>query len=107
MRPSPSAPSALVIASLFAVLTPGAGSARAEPSAQNAKDARIMFAQIYPWCLMSSAFDGGENCGFSTFDQCMASRLGIGGFCQANTLYQGGAAPGPAPRPAHRIHQPS
>lgn len=45
-------------------------------------------AQDYPWCLQSSAYEGGENCGFSTYDQCMASRLGIGGFCQANTQYR-------------------
>jgi hypothetical protein len=66
-----------------------------------------MVAQTYPWCLLSSAFEGGENCGFSTYEQCMASRLGIGGFCQANTLFQSGVAPGPSPRPPHRLHQPS
>jgi len=52
-------------------------------------------AQNYPWCLQSSAYEGGENCGFSTYDQCMASRLGIGGFCQANTQYQTSGAPAP------------
>jgi hypothetical protein len=52
-------------------------------------------AQNYPWCLQSSAYEGGENCGFSTYDQCMASRLGIGGFCQANTQYQASGAPAP------------
>jgi hypothetical protein len=52
-------------------------------------------AQDYPWCLQSSAYEGGENCGFSTYDQCMASRLGIGGFCQANTQYRANGAPAP------------
>ena len=52
-------------------------------------------AQNYPWCLQSSAYEGGENCGFSTYDQCMASRLGIGGFCQANTQYRASGAPAP------------
>jgi hypothetical protein len=59
-------------------------------------------AQNYPWCLQSSAYEGGENCGFSTYDQCMASRLGIGGFCQANTQYQASSAP--APRRALKTH---
>jgi uncharacterized low-complexity protein len=52
-------------------------------------------AQNYPWCLQSSAYEGGENCGFSTYDQCRASRLGIGGFCQANTQYPASGAPAP------------
>jgi hypothetical protein len=37
----------------------------------------------------------GENCGFTTYDQCMATRLGIGGFCQVNTQYQASVAPSP------------
>jgi hypothetical protein len=54
------------------------------------------FAQSnYPWCLISTAFEGGENCGFVTFDQCLASRLGIGGFCQINTQYQPSVSAGP------------
>ena len=52
-------------------------------------------AQNYPWCLQSSAFEGGENCGFVTWDQCMATRLGMGGFCAANPDYR--AAAGPVP----------
>ena len=45
-------------------------------------------AQNYPWCLLSSGYEGGENCSFTTYDQCMATRLGIGGFCQVNNQYQ-------------------
>jgi hypothetical protein len=45
-------------------------------------------AQSYPWCLLSLAYEGGENCSFMTSDQCMATRLGIGGFCQVNNQYQ-------------------
>ena len=59
-------------------------------------------AQNYPWCLQSSAYEGGENCGFTTYDQCMATRGGIGGFCQVNTQYQ--PSGGPAPRRARKTH---
>jgi len=47
-------------------------------------------AQNYPWCAYLRA--GGTNCGFSTFDQCMATLAGIGGSCMQNTQYQAPAA---------------
>jgi hypothetical protein len=53
-------------------------------------------AQNYPWCVVSSAYEGGQNCGFSTLDQCMATRLGIGGFCVQNTQYRPPIGPAPA-----------
>jgi Protein of unknown function (DUF3551) len=59
-------------------------------------------AQNYPWCVVSSAYEGGQNCGFSTFDQCMATRLGIGGFCVQNTQYRPAVSPAPASRKTHR-----
>jgi hypothetical protein len=37
-------------------------------------------AQSYPWCAQYSG-DGGMNCGFTTFQQCLADVSGIGGFC--------------------------
>jgi Protein of unknown function (DUF3551) len=43
-------------------------------------------AQNYPWCALYSDL-GGENCGFSTLAQCMATVSGIGGFCVPNTQY--------------------
>ncbi|MGH6673242.1 MAG: DUF3551 domain-containing protein [Xanthobacteraceae bacterium] len=48
-------------------------------------------AQNYPWCAYygGSRGGGGENCGFSTFAQCMADVSGIGGFCDRNTQYRG------------------
>jgi hypothetical protein len=47
-------------------------------------------AQSYPWCSIygGSTWSGGENCGFSTYRQCMENVSGIGGFCQRNPLYQ-------------------
>jgi hypothetical protein len=43
-------------------------------------------AQNYPWC--SNFHDGaGTNCGFSTYEQCMATARGTGGYCAPNNLY--------------------
>jgi Protein of unknown function (DUF3551) len=50
-------------------------------------------AQNYPWCAYYSGKGGGTNCGFTTFQQCLLTVSGIGGFCEPNTLYQ--APPGP------------
>jgi hypothetical protein len=45
-------------------------------------------AQNYPWCAVYSGDMGGsENCGFTTFQQCMEDVSGIGGFCQQNNTY--------------------
>jgi hypothetical protein len=54
-------------------------------------------AQNYPWCALYSggSMGGGRNCGFTTFDQCLATISGIGGTCMQNTMYEppAGAAP--------------
>ena len=42
----------------------------------------------YPWCAQYG-WKGGRNCGFSTYQQCMATVSGIGGFCERNQFYQG------------------
>jgi hypothetical protein len=55
-------------------------------------------AQNYPWCAHYTKGGGELNCGFSTWDQCMADVSGIGGFCQANNTYAGPAATNP-----HRV----
>jgi hypothetical protein len=45
-------------------------------------------AQNYPWCAhLGTGFDS-TNCGFTTFQQCMDTVSGIGGFCQPNAEYQ-------------------
>jgi len=49
-------------------------------------------AQNYPWCAQYAGF-GGQNCGFTTYAQCMAALLGNGGVCSQNTQYQPTAAP--------------
>jgi hypothetical protein len=54
-------------------------------------------AQNYPWCAYYSGGHfgggGGTNCGFTTFQQCLDTVTGIGGFCARNTQYQ--PPPGP------------
>jgi len=45
-------------------------------------------AQNYPWCAYYDGSFGGTNCGFTTFEQCLDTISGIGGFCERNTLYQ-------------------
>ena len=53
-------------------------------------------AQNYPWCAYYNGKFGGTNCGFTTFQQCLDTVSGIGGFCQLNNLYQ----PPPGPHPS-------
>jgi hypothetical protein len=52
-------------------------------------------AQNYPWCAVYSG-QGGTNCGFSTFQQCLDTIRGMGGSCNQNTEY---VAPGHAAAP--------
>ena len=62
-----SAMGAIAILSLMLAMTP----ARAEGS----------------WCAQYSSGSGGTNCGFYSFDQCMAAVSGNGGFCRQNGFY--------------------
>lgn len=56
-------------------------------------------AQNYPWCAQYGGRMGGSmNCGFVSFDQCMLTVRGMGGFCMANNTYQ-------PPGPAHQSHR--
>ena len=60
-------------------------------------------AQNYPWC--SNFHDGaGTNCGFSTYEQCMATARGSGGYCAPNNMYVAphGAAPAGRGKRKHR-----
>ena len=52
-------------------------------------------AQNYPWCAhLGTGFES-TNCGFTTFQQCMDTVRGIGGFCMVNNTYQ--SSPGSYP----------
>jgi hypothetical protein len=55
-------------------------------------------AQDYPWCAFYGK-DGSRNCGFVTFQQCLDTVSGIGGFCSENPFY---FANQPAPQPRKR-----
>ena len=39
-----------------------------------------------PWCARYPR--GVSNCGFHSFQQCMATVSGIGGFCEPNAFYR-------------------
>ena len=42
----------------------------------------------YPWCAVYGAdMSGVSNCGFLTWEQCMATVSGVGGFCEPNQFY--------------------
>jgi hypothetical protein len=58
-------------------------------------------AANYPWCAYygGTVGGGGTNCGFTTFQQCLATVSGIGGFCDRNTQYR---PPVAAARPHYR-----
>ena len=49
-------------------------------------------AQNYPWCAHTSRTGGGMNCSFTSFEQCMKTVSGMGGYCEQNTQYQPPAA---------------
>ena len=40
----------------------------------------------YPWCA-NFADGAGANCGFMTYDECMLTARGTGGYCAENTFY--------------------
>jgi Protein of unknown function (DUF3551) len=45
-------------------------------------------AQGRAWCAYYNGhFGGASNCGFYTYQQCLATISGIGGWCQPNTTY--------------------
>jgi len=54
----------------------------------------------YPWCAQYRGGDrgGGRNCGFWTYEQCVASVSGNNGTCEINAMYRG-PQPGMIPPP--------
>ena len=49
-------------------------------------------AQTYPWCASYNDKYGSRNCGFVSFEQCLATVRGIGGFCTQNPWFEPGLA---------------
>ena len=58
-------------------------------------------AQNYPWCALYGGRGGGQNCGFTTFQQCQAALSGGADFCQPNTQY----VPPPGPHSSTRVQR--
>ena len=59
-------------------------------------------AQNYPWCaIYTGSMGGSTNCGFTSFEQCMADVSGLGGFCQRNNTYVPPGAPPLRRKPHH------
>lgn len=59
----------------------------------------------YPWCAQYGGHNAGRNCGFWTYQQCMAALWGNGGYCIENAMYRGpqpGMIPPPSPIPGRR-----
>ena len=48
-------------------------------------------ADQYKWCAVytGNRGDGGTNCGFITYKQCMDTISGTGGYCTPNQFYTG------------------
>jgi len=47
-------------------------------------------AEEYPWCAVyTGRGNEGRNCGFVTYQQCMATISGVGGYCTENPAYPG------------------
>jgi len=49
-------------------------------------------ARSYPWCAQLNGDYGGQNCGFSTLQQCRATVSGVGGICVANPMFPANAS---------------
>ena len=41
----------------------------------------------YPWCAEYRSSQGGTNCGFVSYQQCLATISGVGGGCYRNPAY--------------------
>lgn len=64
-------------------------------------------SQNYPWCAYYGMGDdgGGTNCGFVSYEQCMATLSGMGGFCVQNNQYHPPTGPSGQYRAARRSHK--
>ena len=45
-------------------------------------------AQNYPWCVYWAGTGGARNCGFVTYEQCIATARGAGAMCARNAGYE-------------------
>ena len=63
-------------------------------------EARAQMGDPYPWCAeyTGAGLGGSKNCYFMTFQQCLATVSGVGGFCSPNPFHTGPTSQR-APRP--------
>jgi hypothetical protein len=54
----------------------------------------------YPWCAQYSR-DGGRNCGFVSYGQCMETARGAGAWCMRNLFYSDAASMRPERKRRH------
>jgi len=47
-------------------------------------DASADWRQLAPWCAYLGGRDGGYDCSYYTFEQCMATARGLGNSCAPN-----------------------
>lgn len=89
---------AMLLSSGFAAAMIGAATIGATAPAQ---------AQNYPWCAYYAMGDdgGGTNCGFVTYEQCMTTLSGMGGFCVQNNQYHAPAGPSGERRARAHAHK--
>jgi len=59
-------------------------------------------AEAAPWCAQCSGRAGGTNCGFYSFEQCLQTVRGIGGFCNRNPFEAYGSQQARQQRPVRR-----
>jgi hypothetical protein len=59
-------------------------------------------AAEYPWCAHYDMGDEVKNCGFVSFEQCLETVRGIGGFCQQNVYYQPSSGVAVSPRSSRK-----
>ena len=60
----------------------------------------------YPWCAAYGGdMSGASNCGFLTWEQCMATVSGVGGACEPNQFYNAGKRSARDRHPRHRTYR--
>ncbi len=59
---------------------------------------RAQSAYDYPWCAIYTNRSGAQACYYSSYEQCMATMWGIGGYCVPSPYYRGA-------RPERRMHR--
>jgi hypothetical protein len=49
-------------------------------------------AESYPWCALYDKRGGARSCYYASYEQCMTTIFGIGGFCVQSPYYHARAA---------------